>query len=249
MVAKRGKILTFANPKGGVGKSTICCLVTAMLKWSNKYDTVQLIDADKQASSIRLLQRISKEIPCSHYPISYEYDKLNMILLEQVINNVRMRKEQVLVIDTPARPGQEGIDLIAKSHAVIIPVSNTMAEMPVTLDFVKKLDETKQRFKKVHPHIVIIPNKIHQNRKHIDDFISYFDNNDVVIGPPVHESSFIRKVYIKNYAHHKIEQETLFHDLKQVLDFLNKYVMNEELDEIYRLDNKYERSKNISIIK
>ena len=50
MVAKRGKILTFANPKGGVGKSTICCLVTAMLKWSNKYDTVQLIDADKQGA-------------------------------------------------------------------------------------------------------------------------------------------------------------------------------------------------------
>ena len=249
MAAKRGKILTFANPKGGVGKSTICCLVTAMLKWSGKYHNVQLIDADKQGSSIRLLQRISKDIPCSHYPISYEYDKLNLILLEQVINNVRMKKEEVLVIDTPARPGQEGIDLISKSHAVIIPVSNTMAEMPVTLDFVKKLDETKQRFKKVHPHIVIIPNKIHQNRKHIQDFIDYFDNNDVVIGPPVHESSFIRKVYLKNYEHQKIEQETLFSDLSRVLKFLNKYVMNEELDEIYRLDNKYERDTSLSLIK
>ena len=154
-----------------------------------------------------------------------------------------------MVIDTPARPGQEGIDLISKSHAVIIPVSNTMAEMPVTLDFVKKLDETKQRFKKVHPHIVIIPNKIHQNRKHIQDFIDYFDNNDVVIGPPVHESSFIRKVYLKNYEHQKIEQETLFSDLSRVLKFLNKYVMNEELDEIYRLDNKYERDTSLSLIK
>ncbi len=249
MSAKRGKILTFANPKGGVGKSTICCLVTAMLKWSKKFENVQLIDADKQGSSIRLLQRITQDVPCSHYPISYEYDKLNMILLEQVINNVRMKKDQVLVIDTPARPGQEGIDLIAKSHAVVIPVSNTMAEMPVTLDFVKKLDETKQRFKKVHPHIVVIPNKIHQNRKHIQDFIDYFDNNDVVIGPPVHESSFIRKVYLKNYEHEKIEKESLFTDLSRVLDFLNKYVMNEELDEIYRLDNKYERGTNLSIIK
>mgnify|MGYP001241566182 CR=1 FL=1 len=105
--------------------------------------------------------------------------------------------------------------------------------LPPTLDFIKKLDQNKQRFKRVHPHIVIIPNKIHQNRKHIQDFIDYFDNNDVVIGPPVHESSFIRKVYLKNYALNKIEQETLFNDLSKVLKFLNKYVMDEELDEIF----------------
>ena len=76
MTASRGKILTFANPKGGVGKSTLSCLITAMLEWSNKYDSIQLIDADKQGSSVSLLQRICKNVACSHYPISYEYDKL-----------------------------------------------------------------------------------------------------------------------------------------------------------------------------
>ena len=85
MKVSRGKILTFANPKGGVGKSTISCLITAMLKWSNKYSDLQLVDADKQGSSVSLLQRICKEVPCSHYPISYEYDKLNLILLSQLI--------------------------------------------------------------------------------------------------------------------------------------------------------------------
>ena len=33
--------------------------------------------------------------------------------------------DNVLIIDTPARPDQEGVDLISKSHAVIVPVSNT----------------------------------------------------------------------------------------------------------------------------
>ena len=60
MKTTRGKILTFANPKGGVGKSTLSCLITAMLEWSNKYEIVQLIDADKQGSSVSLLQRICK---------------------------------------------------------------------------------------------------------------------------------------------------------------------------------------------
>ena len=117
METTHGKILTFANPKGGVGKSTLSCLITAMLEWSNKYEMVQLIDADKQGSSVSLLQRICKNVPCSHYPISYEYDKLNLILLSQLMENTRMKQGNVLVIDTPARPGQEGIELFTKSHA------------------------------------------------------------------------------------------------------------------------------------
>ena len=249
MKTTRGKILTFANPKGGVGKSTLSCLITAMLEWSNKYEMVQLIDADKQGSSVSLLQRICRNVACSHYPISYEYDKLNLILLSQLMENTRMKQGNVLVIDTPARPGQEGIELFTKSHAIIVPVSNTMAELPPTLEFVKKLDKIKERFQKIHPHIVIIPNKIHNNRKHLDDFVQYFDNLDVVIGPPIHDSSFIRKVYLKNYELERIEKETIFNDLIKVMEFLNRYVMDEELDEIYRLDTKYDRSKNLSLIK
>ena len=249
MGTTRGKILTFANPKGGVGKSTLSCLITAMLEWSNKYDMVQLIDADKQGSSVSLLQRICKNVPCSHYPISYEYDKLNLILLSQLMENTRMKQGNVLVIDTPARPGQEGIELFTKSHAIIVPVSNTMAELPPTLEFVKKLDKIKERFQKIHPHIVIIPNKIHNNRKHLNEFVKYFDNLDVVIGPPIHDSSFIRKVYLKNYELKRIERETIFNDLIKVMEFLNRYVMDEELDEIYRIDTKYDRSKNFSLIK
>ena len=249
METTRGKILTFANPKGGVGKSTLSCLITAMLEWSNKYEMVQLIDADKQGSSVSLLQRICKNVPCSHYPISYEYDKLNLILLSQLMENTRMKQGNVLVIDTPARPGQEGIELFTKSHAIIVPVSNTMAELPPTLEFVKKIDKIKERFQKIHPHIVIIPNKIHNNRKHLDEFVQYFDNLDVVIGPPLHDSSFIRKVYLKNYELERIERETIFNDLIKVMDFLNRYVMDEELDEIYRIDSKYDRSKNLSLIK
>ena len=249
MKTTRGKILTFANPKGGVGKSTLSCLITAMLEWSNKYEMVQLIDADKQGSSVSLLQRICKNVACSHYPISYEYDKLNLILLSQLMENTRMKQGNVLVIDTPARPGQEGIELFTKSHAIIVPVSNTMAELPPTLEFVKKLDKIKERFQKIHPHIVIIPNKIHNNRKHLDEFVQYFDNLDVVIGPAIHDSSFIRKVYLKNYELERIERETIFNDLIKVMEFLNRYVMDEELDEIYRIDSKYERSKNLSLIK
>ncbi len=237
----RGKIIVFANPKGGVGKSTISCLVTAMLSWSGKYDMVQMVDADQQASSLRLLKRIAPDVACSHYPISYEYDKLNMIMLDQIVANFRMRQNNILIIDTPARPNQEGMDLFAKAHAVIVPVSNTLAELPTTADFISKMDKIKARSGKVHPHLLVIPNKIHRNRKNLDQFTEYFKDNDVVIGPAIHDSSLVRKVYHKEYESKALEKEYLFKDMKRVVSFIEKYVIKEELDEIYRIDDKYER--------
>ena len=32
----------------------------------------------------------------------------------------------------------------------------------------------------------------------IDDFVNYFDNHDVVIGPPIHDSAFHKKFTLNN---------------------------------------------------
>ena len=64
------------------------------------------------------------------------------------MNNCRMQNGNILIVDTPARPDQEGIELLTKSHAIIIPCSNTLAELPITLEFVKKIDDLKARIKK-----------------------------------------------------------------------------------------------------
>ena len=47
----------------------------------------------------------------------------------------------------------------------------------------------------------------------------------MVIGPPIHDSAFIRKVYTKQYDYKKISQETIFNDLNNVVAFLKKYVI------------------------
>ena len=59
----------------------------------------------------------------------------------------------------------------------------------------------------------------------------------MVIGPPIHDSAFIRKVYTKQYDYDKITEETIFKDLNNVINFLKKYVIDEQLDEIYKIDS------------
>ena len=48
----------------------------------------------------------------------------------------------------------------------------------------------------------------------------------------------LRKVYTKHYDYQKISKETIFSDLNNVVKFLKKYVIDEELDEIYKIDNQ-----------
>ena len=52
------------------------------------------------------------------------------------------------------------------------------------------------------------------------------------------------KVYDCYGNYHKIEKETIFTDLQNVVNFLKKYVIDEELDEIYRVDKTY-KDENI----
>ena len=67
-------------------------------------------------------------------------------------------KGNVLVIDTPARPDQEGIEFLS-NLMLCIPCSNTMAELQITLEFVKKLDDLARH--KEYIYHIYNPNKIH----------------------------------------------------------------------------------------
>ena len=46
----------------------------------------------------------------------------------------------------------------------------------------------------------------------------------------------LEKFIQNNYDYNKIAKETIFSDLNNVVNFLKKYVIDEELDEIYRVD-------------
>ena len=80
-----GKKLRMRRLSLGLTQTKVANAINVTFQQIQKYEK-----GTNGVSSIRLLQRITKDVPCSHYPISYEYDKLNMILLEQVINNIRM---------------------------------------------------------------------------------------------------------------------------------------------------------------
>ncbi len=117
-----GKILTFVNQKGGVGKSTLTTNIAAIL--SEKYK-VLLLDTDSQGSSedwgiarINKLEAKNKlRVFSKHYRGIKKATEVSMDLEEIAASY------DIVVVDTPGRNELVSLGVIAASNLVIIPLT------------------------------------------------------------------------------------------------------------------------------
>jgi chromosome partitioning protein len=118
----QGKIVTFVNQKGGVGKSTITINIAAIL--SEKYK-VLLLDTDSQGSSEDWgIARISKlesanklRVFSKHYRGIKKATEVSMDLQEIA------GSYDIVIVDTPGRNELVSLGVIAAANLVIIPLT------------------------------------------------------------------------------------------------------------------------------
>lgn len=117
-----GKIITFVNQKGGVGKSTLTTNIAAVL--SEKYK-VLLLDTDSQGSSedwgiarINKLETSNKlRVFSKHYRGIKKATEVSMDLEEIAASY------DIVVVDTPGRNELVSLGVIAAANLVIIPLT------------------------------------------------------------------------------------------------------------------------------
>lgn len=117
-----GKIITFVNQKGGVGKSTLTINIAAIL--SEKYK-VLLLDTDTQGSSedwgiarINKLESANKlRVFSKHYRGIKKATEVSMDLAEIAASY------DIVVVDTPGRNELVSLGVIAAANLVIIPLT------------------------------------------------------------------------------------------------------------------------------
>ena len=237
------KSIFVANVKGGVGKSTLSIMLARELAERIPPQNITVIDTDLQRTATEFLTNSNPEINVEFLPITPAFENTNISLVQQFIKQNEFRPGHVVIVDTPAGSSQRLWNLVAEGYAVLIPTTLSNADLLPTENFIRSIDKVKARYGKYHPHLIVCPNKIPFGQKDFSVMADRLNNHDVVIGPALRDLASVRHFY--NGKAEKWENKSNSNaqsDFDQFGSFIEKYVLNGELDKIY---NKNNTSKNI----
>lgn len=124
------KIITFANQKGGCGKSTVLLLFAAyLIKMQNR--KVFVIDTDKQRTLLRFYEQEKRNFDQEpFYEVVYmEYQEAYNFI------NSYLQENTIYLIDTPNQLSIENFNLLKLSDKIIVPYNYSKSSMLSTLTF------------------------------------------------------------------------------------------------------------------
>jgi chromosome partitioning protein len=156
-------VIVVANPKGGVGKSTLSSNIAGYL--ARQGHGVMLGDVDKQQSSRLWLQLRAPNLPT---------------ILSWDINDDQIARPPKgtthVVLDTPAGLSGNGLEAVMKlADKVIVPLQASVFDIYATQDFVAEL-QARQRPGKTQ--LGVVGNRIKDHTKateHLQAFLSTLD--------------------------------------------------------------------------
>ena len=154
-----GKIITFANQKGGSGKTTLSANLAVL--WANSNYKVAVIDADAQRSLTNWLEARKKYYREESTGIdSYPYD---VRTLDEDLKQIK-RKYHFIIIDSPPSITFDTVQIIKSSDKVFVPVHPSPLDLMATVPF---LNLVKQERKKT----TVILNRVMPRAKLTDAMI------------------------------------------------------------------------------
>ena len=241
------KSIFVANVKGGVGKSTISIMLARTLSQKIPSKNITVIDTDLQRTATEFLTNSNPEINIEFLPITPAFENTNISLVQQFIKQNEFRPGHVVIVDTPAGSSQRLWNLVAEGYCVLIPTTLSNADLLPTENFIRSMDQVKARYGKSYPHLIVCPNKIPFGQKDFSLMAERLNNHDVVIGPALRDLASVRHFYngkIENWE--KKSNSNAQSDFKQFGDFIEKFVLDGELDKIY---SQNEIAKNVIPLK
>ena len=125
-----GKIISFANQKGGSGKTTLAANLAVL--WANSNYRVAVIDADAQNSLTYWLEARKKYYGSEPTGIEvYPFDSRNLI---EDVKKIK-RKYDFIIIDSPPSITFETIQIVKASDFIYVPVQPSPLDLMATIPF------------------------------------------------------------------------------------------------------------------
>ena len=135
-----GKIITFANQKGGSGKTTLSANLAVL--WANSNYKVAVIDADAQGSLTNWLEARKKYYRDEPTGIdSYPFDVRK---LDADLKEIK-RKYNFIIIDSPPSITYDTVQIIKSSDKVFVPVQPSPLDLMATVPFLNLVRQERKK--------------------------------------------------------------------------------------------------------
>lgn len=151
-----GRIIAISNRKGGVGKSTLCAHLAALLR--HRGQAVHVLDTDPQHSLVHWAS-LGHGLLAGHVEASSGEPRSLFRRVRQLHGEVN------ILIDTP--PGLTRPSLLAALMAdlVLIPVCPSPLDLPPARSTVALLRELRHTRASGKPQLALVPSQLTQNRQ------------------------------------------------------------------------------------
>ena len=148
-------IISFANQKGGVGKSTLCLSLANY--WASQGMPVHIVETDRQRS----LSNIRKA-ELENYPLRKPLFEIELVLFEDFAAQVEGRRDSAdhLMVDLPGRCDSAVLEIIKYSDVVIVPFQYEETVLDSTSMFARYLDLVDSRLGFIKRKIIYVPNAV-----------------------------------------------------------------------------------------
>ena len=233
MADRSGKAIFIGNIKGGVGKSTLAVYLTDYLRKRFRRKSIVLLDTDPQGSSFEMMSPLSKPSEIKHMPIGDRYDGVNMTTLDGVLRRMLAQDDTITIIDTGAGKLGNIWQMTMLCNTLLVPTSMSWTDLRPTIDFIKEIDERKEDFDTIKPHVVVVPNRTSPAQRNFGQLSDALVEVNAIMAPPISDLS-IARTHKHNFGGVKgVEGTRFLKEIERLGEFIVEYVVSGELDRIY----------------
>ena len=235
MASEAGKAIFIGNIKGGVGKSTLAVYLTDYLRKRFRRRSIMLLDTDPQGSSFEMMSPLSKSGDIKHMPVGDRYDGVNMTTLDGVLRRMLAQDQAITIIDTGAGKLGNIWQMAMLCNTLLVPTSMSWTDLRPTIDFIKEIDERKEDFDTIKPHVIVVPNRTSPAQRNFGPLSEALQEVNAIMAPPISDLS-IARTHNNEFGGVKAVAGTRFlNEIERLGEFIVEYVVSGELDRIYEV--------------
>ena len=233
-VMNAGKAIFVGNIKGGVGKSTLAVYLTDYLRHRYQRRPVMLLDTDPQGTAFEMMQPHSRADDIKFLPIGDRYDGVSMTTLDGVLRRMLTYENAVTIVDTGAGKLGNVWQMAMLCSTVLVPTSMSWTDLRPTIDFIKELDDRKEDYGVVNPHVVVVPNRTSPSQKHFGQLAEALEEVNAIMAPPISDLSIARSHSADFQGIGAVAGTRFCTEIERLGEFIIDYVISGELDRIYQ---------------